>query len=79
MSIPIHITVIRRARPFDIGSCTESELRRRCRERGLSAENTELAVEFFVKKTRHGELADRLCIAEKSVTTKKNRMKELLC
>lgn len=58
MSIPIHITVIRRARPFDIDSCTESELRRRCRERGLSAENTELAIEFFVKKTMIREIIE---------------------
>lgn len=34
-----------------------------------------LAVEFFIRKTPHKVLADRLFIDEKSVTTRKKRMK----
>lgn len=62
-------------RPFDTETATESELIDRCRELHFSDENTELAVEFFIRKTPHKVLADRLFIDEKSVTTRKKRMK----
>lgn len=62
-------------RPFDTETATETELLDRCRELHFSDENTELAVEFFIRKTPHKVLADRLFIDEKSVTTRKKRMK----
>lgn len=63
---------------FNTETCTEQELRARCAELGFSGWNTELAIEFFIYKTKQSELADRLCINEKSVTTRKRRMKEKL-
>ncbi len=67
-----------RRKEFNIDTCTESELRERCAELRLSKINTELAVEFFINKTPHKILADRLYIEEKSVTRKKMRLKEKL-
>lgn len=63
---------------FNTETCTEEELRARCAELGFSGWNTELAIEFFIYKTKQSDLADRLCINEKSVTTRKRRMKEKL-
>lgn len=65
-------------KPFSVDSCTFTELLTRCREIGLSEENTELAVEFFIKKTKQKEIADRLFIEEKSVQMRKQRLKEKL-
>lgn len=63
---------------FNTETCTEEELRERCAKLGFSGWNTELAIEFFIYKTKQSDLADRLCINEKSVTTRKRRMKEKL-
>lgn len=63
---------------FDTNTCTESELRKRCAELRFSQDNTELAVEFFIKKTKHSIIADKLCIDEKSVTRRKMRLREKL-
>lgn len=63
---------------FDVDTCTEDELRQRCESLRLSNENTELAVEFFIKKTKQSIIADRLCIDEKSVTIRKMRLKQKL-
>lgn len=60
---------------FNTDTCTEDELRKRCADIRLSQENTELAVEFFIRKTKQSIIADRLCIDEKSVTTRKKRLK----
>ena len=65
-------------KPFNVDTCTMTELLTRCREIGLSEENTELAVEFFIKKTKQREIADRLFIEEKSVQMRKQRLKEKL-
>lgn len=65
-------------KPFNLNTCTESELRKRCAELRFSQDNTELAVEFFIKKTKHSIIADKLCIDEKSVTRRKMRLKEKL-
>lgn len=62
-------------KPFNTDTCTESELIARCRQIRLSDENTALAVEFFIRKTKHSIIADRLSIDEKSVTTRKKRLK----
>ena len=61
--------------PFNTDTCTEAELIDRCRALRFSDTNTELAVEFFIRKTPHRVIADRLYIDEKSVTTRKKRMK----
>ncbi len=63
---------------FSVDSCTESELIARCKELRLSEENTNLAVEFFIKKTKQSVIADRLCVDEKSVRIRKCRLKQKL-
>lgn len=63
---------------FNTDTCTEQELRNKCKDLHLSLENTELAVEFFIVKTKQSVIADRLCIDEKSVTTRKKRLKDKL-
>lgn len=63
---------------FDVAICTENELLDRCKEIRLSEENTSLAVEFFIRKTKQSAIADRLCINEKSVQQRKQRLKEKL-
>ena len=67
-----------KSKPFDVNTCTEEELRKRCAELHFSYDNTELAVEFFIRKTKQSIIADRLCIDEKSVTTRKKRLKAKL-
>ena len=67
-----------KSKPFDVNACTEEELRKRCAELHFSYDNTELAVEFFIRKTKQSIIADRLCIDEKSVTTRKKRLKAKL-
>lgn len=63
---------------FSVENCTEEELIKRCRELKFSEENTLLAVELFIKKTKQSKLADRLCIEEHSITRRKMRMKQQL-
>lgn len=65
-------------KPFDINTCTEEELRKRCADLRFSQENTELAIELFIKKTKQSIVADRLCIDEKSVAMRKHRLKHKL-
>lgn len=67
-----------KSKPFDVNTCTEKELRKRCEELHFSYDNTELAVEFFIRKTKQSVIADKLCIDEKSVTTRKKRLKAKL-
>jgi hypothetical protein len=63
---------------FSTDNCTLEQLLERCREIGLSEENTNLAIEFFIKKTKQSEIADKLFINEKSVQMRKQRLKEKL-
>lgn len=63
---------------FNTETCTEQQLIVRCRELHFSEENTKLAIEFFIKKTKQSKIADELCINEKSVQTRKQRLKEKL-
>lgn len=63
---------------FCVDTCTESELLTRCKELRLSEENTNLAIEFFIKKTKQSIIADKLCIEEKSIRMRKQRLKEKL-
>lgn len=67
-----------KSKPFNVNTCTENELRKRCEELHFSYDNTELAVEFFIRKTKQSVIADKLCIDEKSVTTRKKRLKAKL-
>lgn len=63
---------------FYADCCTKDRLLARCQELGFSKENTDLAVMLFIEKQKHSHIADILCIQEKSVTTRKQRMKALL-
>lgn len=63
---------------FNTDNCTLERLLDRCREIGLSEENTNLAIEFFIKKTKQSDIADKLFINEKSVQMRKQRLKEKL-
>lgn len=63
---------------FCTDNCTEAELLERCREIKLSEENTKLAVEFFIKKTKQSEIAKNLCVEEHAVSTRKLRLKQKL-
>lgn len=65
-------------KPFNVETCTEAELLERCRELRLSEQNTELAVDFFIHKTKQSVLADRLCVDEMSVARRKLRLKQKL-
>lgn len=65
-------------KPFNVDACTETELRKRCAELRLSKENTELAIDFFIHKTKQSVIADRLCVDEKSITMRKQRLKQKL-
>ena len=63
---------------FSTDNCTENELLERCRQLGFSEENTNLSIEFFIKKTKQSDIANRLFINEKSVQMRKQRLKEKL-
>ena len=63
---------------FNTETCTLDELIARCNELHLSQENTTLAIEFFIKKTKQSVIADMLCIEEVSVARKKLRLKQKL-
>ena len=65
-------------KPFDVVTCSRDELLARCEEIKLSKFNTDLAVELFINKTKQSVLADKLCIDEKSITMKKQRLKKKL-
>ncbi len=65
-------------KPFNVDTCTESELIERCKELRLSEENTELAVDFFIRKTKQSVIADRLCVDEMSIARRKLRLKQKL-
>lgn len=71
-------TVLTTPKPFSVDTCTETELLARCKELRLSQENIELAVEFFIHKTKQSVLADRLCIDETSIARRKLRLKQKL-
>lgn len=65
-------------KPFSTDTCSRDELIARCNELKFSKENTDLAVEFFINRTKHSIIADRLCIDEKSVVMRKMRLKRKL-
>lgn len=63
---------------FNTDTCTKDELVSRCNELHFSKEKTELAIEFFINKTKQSELADKFCIDEKSIQQSKRRLKQKL-
>jgi hypothetical protein len=63
---------------FNTETCKREELIARCEELRLSDETIALAIKFFIDKTKQSKLADELCINEKSVQTRKQRLKEKL-
>lgn len=65
-------------KPFSTDTCSKDELIARCNELKFSKDNTDLAVEFFINRTKHSIIADRLCIDEKSVVMRKMRLKRKL-
>ena len=72
------INILRFDKSFDVELCSKEELISRCRELNFSEENTNLAVKFFIEKTKQSDIADELCIDEKSVQTRKRRLKQKL-
>lgn len=78
LAIKVHKQKTIDKKPFDIENCSKEELIIRCKELRLSAHNTELAVAFFIDKTKQSILAERLCIDEKSVAQQKFRLKQKL-
>lgn len=63
---------------FSTDTCDIEQLIKRCKELHFSKEKTELAIEFFINKTKQRELADRFCVEEYSIRRKKLRMKQEL-
>lgn len=65
-------------KPFSIENCTRDEMINRCREIGLNAENTELALKFFVERISLWEIAKDLNIEYDSANMRKKRLKKKL-
>ena len=65
-------------KPFNIENCTREEMIDRCREIGLNAENTELALKFFVERISLWEIAKDLNIEYDSANMRKKRLKKKL-
>lgn len=65
-------------KPFNVDTCTETELLERCKKLRLSEENTALSVDFFINKTKQSVIAERLCVDEMSVARRKLRLKQKL-
>ena len=63
---------------FNTETCTKEELIARCQELKLSKDNIELAIKFFIDKTKQSEIANELCVDEKSVQMRKRRLKKKL-
>jgi hypothetical protein len=71
-------TELEKETKFNTDNCTESELIERCKELKFSEDKIHLAIAFFIDKTKQSEIADKLCIEEKSVQTSKRRLKQKL-
>ena len=63
---------------FNTDKCTLEELVARCKELKFSEENTQLAIELFIKKTKQSKLADDLCVDEATIRIRKLRLKKKL-
>ena len=65
-------------KPFNVDTCSKDELILRCKQLRLSSHNTDLAIAFFIDKTKQSIIAEQLCIDEKSVAQQKYRLKAKL-
>lgn len=65
-------------KPFNTDDCSLEQLVYRCKELKFSEENTNLAIEFFIKKTKQSKLADAFCVQEKTINQRKQRLKQKL-
>lgn len=65
-------------KPFNTETCSLEQLLYRCKELKFSQANTNLAVEFFINKTKQSVIAEKLCIEELSVARQKLRLKQKL-
>ena len=63
---------------FDVENYEEKQLIKRCKELNFSEDNINLAIDFFIKRKKHTQIAHELCIETKSVTMRKLRMKQKL-
>lgn len=68
-------SILNRNKKFDVEDCTKEDLIKRCKDLHFSKSKTELAVAFFIDKQKQSELAELLCIDEKSIQQRKRRMK----
>lgn len=69
---------LERKSEFNTNNCTEEQLIARCKELKFSEENTQLAIELFIKKTKQSKLADNLCVDEATIRIRKLRLKKKL-
>lgn len=69
---------IEQEKVFNTDKCTLEELVARCKELKFSEENTQLAIELFIKKTKQSKLADNLCVDEATIRIRKLRLKKKL-
>jgi hypothetical protein len=69
---------LEKKKEFNVDTCTEAELIERCRELRFSAENTELCIDLFIRKIKQSDIADKLCIEEKSIQQRKRRFRQKL-
>lgn len=70
--------LLEKKKEFSTDTCTEKELVERCKELRLSEENISLAIEFFIKKTKQSDLAEKYCVEEHAISTRKLRLKKKL-
>ena len=69
---------LQKDKEFDVDNCPREELINRCAELRLSPEDTELAVKLFMRDSKQLEIANELCIEERSVQQKKRRLRQKL-
>ena len=69
---------LEKKKEFNTDTCSLDELLARCNELHFSKDKTELAIEFFIYKTKQSELADKFCIEEKSIQQHKRRLRQKL-
>lgn len=63
---------------FNVATCTKEQLISRCEELHFSKDKIELAIAFFIDKTKQSELARKFCIEEKSIQQNKRRLRQKL-
>lgn len=63
---------------FDADTCTEEDLIKRCNELKFSKRQTRLAIEYFVKKRTHNEMAAMESIDVTSSWKAKHRLRNRL-